>query len=50
MIAVWDRRADTTSWYAKRIREGLISEASLALKQNIGVIKVLIAALLRSPL
>ena len=43
VIAAWDMRADTTSWYAKRIREGLISEASLALKQNIGVIKVLIA-------
>ena len=43
VIASWDRRADTTSWYARRIREGLISEASLALKQNIGIIKVLIA-------
>ena len=43
VIAAWDRRADTTSWYARRIREGLISEASLGLKQNIGIIKVLIA-------
>jgi biopolymer transport protein ExbB len=43
IIHQWDGRADTTSWYAKRIREGLISETSLALKQNIGLIKVLIA-------
>jgi biopolymer transport protein ExbB len=43
IIDQWDGRADTTSWYAKRIREGLISEASLALKQNIGLIKSLIA-------
>jgi biopolymer transport protein ExbB len=43
IINQWDGRADTTSWYAKRIREGLISEASLALKQNIGLIKSLIA-------
>ena len=39
----WERRADTSSWYAKRIREGMVSEASLELKQNIGLIKVLIA-------
>ena len=39
----WDTRSDTTSWYAKRIREGLVSETSLELKQNVGLIKVLIA-------
>ena len=39
----WERRADTSSWYAKRIREGMVSEVSLELKQNIGLIKVLIA-------
>jgi biopolymer transport protein ExbB len=39
----WEHRADTTSWYARRIREGLISEVSLELKQNIALIKVLIA-------
>ena len=42
-VANWEARADTSSWYAKRIREGLVSEASLALKRNIGLIKVLIA-------
>lgn len=40
---VWEARADTTSWYAKRIREQLISEASIALKHNVGLIKALIA-------
>ena len=39
----WDTRSDTTSWYAKRIREGMVSETSLELKQNVGLIKVLIA-------
>ena len=43
VITAWEQRADTTSWYAKRIREGMISETSLALKQNIGLIKSLIA-------
>ncbi len=39
----WESRADTTSWYAKRIREQMISRASLALKKNVGLIKALIA-------
>ncbi len=39
----WEARADTTSWYVKRIREQLISKAAIALKQNIGMIKALIA-------
>ena len=39
----WERRADTASWYARRIREAMISEVSLELKQNVGLIKVLIA-------
>lgn len=39
----WEARADTTSWYAKRIREQLISETSIALKHNVGLIKALIA-------
>jgi biopolymer transport protein ExbB len=43
VVGEWEARADTTSWFAKRIREGLVSEASLALKQNIGLIKSLIA-------
>jgi biopolymer transport protein ExbB len=43
VVSEWEERADTTSWYAKRIRESLVSEASLALKRNVGVIKALIA-------
>jgi len=43
VIRKWEARGDTTSWYARQIREGLVSEASLALKQNVGLIKALIA-------
>jgi biopolymer transport protein ExbB len=43
VVVAWEARADTTSWYAKRIRECMVSESALALKQNIGLIKVLIA-------
>lgn len=39
----WDARLDTTSWYAKRIKESLVSEASQDLNRNIGLIKALIA-------
>jgi biopolymer transport protein ExbB len=43
VISEWAARADTTSWYARRIRAGMISEASLALRQNVVLIKALIA-------
>ncbi len=43
IMAVWESRADTTSWYARQIRDGLISGASISLKHNIGLIKALIA-------
>ncbi|MDT8320349.1 MAG: MotA/TolQ/ExbB proton channel family protein [Xanthomonadales bacterium] len=43
VVAAWESRADTESWYAKRIRDAMISESSIALKQNVGLIKVLIA-------
>ncbi len=43
ILEAWASRADTGSWYAKRIREGLVSEASLALRRNVGLIRVLIA-------
>jgi biopolymer transport protein ExbB len=39
----WEARADTQSWYAKRIREEMISKTSLALSHNVGLIKALIA-------
>jgi biopolymer transport protein ExbB len=43
ILIAWGSRPDTTSWYAKRIREGLVSETALALKRNVGLIKALIA-------
>jgi len=43
IVELWETRADTTSWYAKRIREQMISQVSLALKRNISLIKTLIA-------
>ena len=43
ILSAWESRLDTTSWYARRIRQGLVSETSLALGQNVGLIKVLIA-------
>jgi len=43
VLKQWESRRETRSWYAKRIREGLISEISVSLQRNIGLIKVLIA-------
>jgi biopolymer transport protein ExbB len=43
VVAQWETRSDTSSWYARKIRDGLISEAAIALKRNIGLIKALIA-------
>jgi biopolymer transport protein ExbB len=43
ILAAWESRADTMSWHARQIRDGMISESSLALKKNIGLIKALIA-------
>lgn len=42
-VSVWDARIDTRSWYAKRIREQLISEAEAELRQNVALIKTLVA-------
>ncbi len=39
----WNSRADTSSWYARRIREALISRTSDELNQNVLYIKTLIA-------
>jgi biopolymer transport protein ExbB len=43
IVSTWESRADTHSWYAKRIREEMISNTSVALTNNIGLIKALIA-------
>ncbi|MGH8127468.1 MAG: MotA/TolQ/ExbB proton channel family protein [Gammaproteobacteria bacterium] len=41
-VAAWEARSDTTSWYAKQIREQRLSELSIEAKQGIGVIKSLV--------
>jgi len=43
VIEVWDRRKDTTSWYAGRIREAMISDVNQNLHRNMLLIKTLIA-------
>ena len=43
IIANWDGRADTTSWYAHRIRDGWISEASEQLDARMIIIRTLVA-------
>lgn len=45
MLADWQQRTERASWYAHKIREGMISESSAALKQNLMSIRTLIAAL-----
>ncbi len=43
VMARWDQRADTTSWYAHRIREAWISETSDLLEQRMPLIRTLVA-------
>jgi biopolymer transport protein ExbB len=43
IIAKWEARADTTSWYAHRIRDTWISEATELLERNMITIKTLVA-------
>ena len=43
IIARWDARVDTTSWYAHRIRDTWISEASDALNARMLIIRTLVA-------
>jgi biopolymer transport protein ExbB len=43
IVRAWESRSDRSSWYARRIRDGLISEAALGLQLHIGLIKSLIA-------
>ena len=43
IVARWDAREDTTSWYAHRIRETWISEANVLLESNLVTIKTLVA-------
>ncbi|WP_111979947.1 MotA/TolQ/ExbB proton channel family protein [Algibacillus agarilyticus] len=43
LISRWDARQDTTSWYAHKIRDFWIAEASELLKARILLIKTLVA-------
>jgi len=43
MVAQWHAREDTTSWYAHRIREAWISQASGRANQSMMAIKTLVA-------
>ena len=43
IIADWDARKDTTSWYAHRIRDAWISDASDQLSSRLLLIKTLVA-------
>ena len=43
IVARWDARKDTTSWYAHRIRETWISEANELLEQRMITIRTLVA-------
>lgn len=42
-IAIWESRAERKSWSAQQIREKLISEASMQIRQYLPVIKTLVA-------
>ncbi len=43
IVGRWDAREDTTSWYAHRIRDTWISEATELLEQRMLTIRTLVA-------
>ena len=43
VVAQWETRQDHKSWYAHRIREAMISEVSIDLRQSVMTIKTLVA-------
>lgn len=45
LLALWQERTDRKSWYAQKIRQGMIAESSASLKQYLMSIRTLIAAL-----
>lgn len=45
LLSNWHERTERSSWYAHKIREGMISESSAELKQHLMSIRTLIAAL-----
>jgi len=42
-IDAWNARVDTTSWYARRIRDMMIAEVEDGIRQSLPVIKTMIA-------
>ncbi len=45
MIADWQHRTERNSWYAQKIRQGMIAESTAALKHYLMAIRTLIVAL-----
>ena len=43
LIGEWQRRGDSTSWKAKKIREAVVSESSIQLHAQLPMIRVLVA-------
>ena len=43
ILTSWHERADTSSWYAKRVREQYVSEANIGLRSGIGFLDALVA-------
>lgn len=43
LVGQWQQRRDYSSWRARKIREAMVSEASLALHGQLGLIRVLVA-------
>jgi biopolymer transport protein ExbB len=45
LIADWHQRSERSSWYAQKIRQGMIAESALSLKRYLMSIRTLIVAL-----
>ena len=43
VIREWEGRSDRRSWHARRIRDGLISDARQKLRKNVGMIQTLVS-------
>ena len=43
VVDTWRQRDDKKSWYARRIRDAVISESVMKITQNMGLIKTLVA-------
>lgn len=44
-LAIWNARADRSSWYAQRVRQQLIGQVAHLLRQNVPLIKALVTVL-----